>query len=324
MQLYEGLQLQGDRGADDSVQRFVQAFKAEKRVTGQNQAYVPLSFASGEACQFDWSHEPAILGGINVRMKLAHFRLCHSRKSYLRAYPRETQERVFDAHVQAFAYYGGVLLKMIDDHPKTIVQTIYQGKGRAFNRRFLCLANPYLFAPIACTPAAGWEKGQVERQVGVMRQRVFAQRHRFADLDELNAWLLRQCEQAANRPHPEDKSPTIAEVFAKEQTNLRPVTAAFDGYDEHLTKVYSTCVVQDDRNRYSVACEYAGQPVSVRAYADRITVIKADQVIACHPRCFGREQTCLIPGMMCHSWSASQARSEMAHRSSTGTDPRPC
>ena len=81
----------------------------------------------------------------------------------------------------------------------------------------------------------------------------------------------------------------------QEQADLRPVTAAFDGYYEHLTKVYSTCVVQYDRNRYSVPCDYAGQPVSVRAYADRITVIKADQVIACHPRCFGREQTCFDP-----------------------------
>jgi transposase len=36
------------------------------------------------------------------------------------------------------------------------------GKERKFNRRFLTLANHYLFEPVACTPAAGWEKGQVE------------------------------------------------------------------------------------------------------------------------------------------------------------------
>ena len=295
MQLYEGLQLAGYRGAYDSIQRFVKAFKSEKQITGQNTAYIPLWFAPGEACQFDWSHEQVILGGVNVQIKLAHFRLCHSKSPYLRAYPRETQERVFDAHVRAFAYYGGVPMKMIYDNPKTIVQTIYQGKERVFNRRFLSLANHYLFEPVPCTPAAGWEKGQVERQVGIMRQHLFAQRNRFADMNDLNDWLLQQCEQAASRPHPEDKSVSIANIFTNEQLELRPITAAFDGYYEHPTKVYSTCVVQYDRNRYSVPCDYVGQPVSIRAYADRIEVVKDETVIAHHERCFGRGQTCFDP-----------------------------
>jgi hypothetical protein len=33
-----------------------------------------------------------------MRVKVAHVRLCASRAVYLRAYPRETQEMVFDAH----------------------------------------------------------------------------------------------------------------------------------------------------------------------------------------------------------------------------------
>jgi hypothetical protein len=31
-------------------------------------------------------------------VKAAHVRLCHSRMLFVRAYPRETQEMVFDAH----------------------------------------------------------------------------------------------------------------------------------------------------------------------------------------------------------------------------------
>ena len=68
-----------------------------------------LWFASGEACQFDWPHEPVILGGISVQIKLAYFRLCHSRQSYLRAYSRETQGMVFDVHARAFAYYPAIV-----------------------------------------------------------------------------------------------------------------------------------------------------------------------------------------------------------------------
>ena len=61
-------------------------------------AYIPLSFAPGEAYQFDWSHEIVVLNGITITVKVAHVRLCHSRMPFVRAYPRKTQEMVFDAH----------------------------------------------------------------------------------------------------------------------------------------------------------------------------------------------------------------------------------
>ena len=44
-----------------------------------------------------------MLGGVTVTVKAAHVRLCHSRMLFVRAYPRETQEMVFDAHDRAFA-----------------------------------------------------------------------------------------------------------------------------------------------------------------------------------------------------------------------------
>ncbi len=51
----------------------------------------------GEAYQFDWSHEVVLINGTTVQVKVAHVRLCHSRMMFVRAYPRESQEMVFDA-----------------------------------------------------------------------------------------------------------------------------------------------------------------------------------------------------------------------------------
>ena len=50
---------------------------------------------------------------------------------------------------------------------KTAVETIFVGKDRQYNRRFLQMCGHYLVDPVACTPASGWEKGQVENQVGL-------------------------------------------------------------------------------------------------------------------------------------------------------------
>lgn len=153
--LFQDLQGEGYVGAYDSVQRFVKQWKAQSPNPATD-AFVPLSFPPGDTGQFDWSHEQVELGGVVQTLKLAHFRLAHSRQMFLAAYPRETQEMVFDAHNRAFSFFGGVPVRMVYDNPKTIVQVLYAGKARQFNRRFLALANHYLFEPVACTPASGW------------------------------------------------------------------------------------------------------------------------------------------------------------------------
>lgn len=154
--LYEDLQRAGYAGAYDSVQRLVKRWKAERPAPATD-AFVPLVFAPSDACQFDWSHEHVVLSGVTQVIKLAHFRLAHSRQMFLVADPRETQEMVFDAHARAFAFFGGVPQRMIYDNPRTIVDSLLGGKERKFNRRFLALASHYLFEPVACTPASGWD-----------------------------------------------------------------------------------------------------------------------------------------------------------------------
>jgi hypothetical protein len=101
--LFECLQVEGYRGAYDSMQRFVRRWKAVKSGPALTQAFVPLAFAPGEVGQFDWSHEHVALGGVMQTIKVAHFRLTCSRQVFVVASPRETQEMVFDAHNRAFA-----------------------------------------------------------------------------------------------------------------------------------------------------------------------------------------------------------------------------
>ncbi|WP_419590295.1 IS21 family transposase [Thiolapillus sp.] len=185
--LFEDLQGAGYTGAYDSVQRFVKRWKQARPAL--TKAFVPLVFPAGDAAQFDWSHEQVELGGVVQTIKLTHFRLAHSRQPFLVAYFRESLEMVLDAHDRAFTFWGGIPQRMIYDNPRTLVDAVKVGKARRFNRQFLALANHYLFEPVACTPASGWEKGQVENQVGNVREWLFSPRPRFKDLAELNAWL---------------------------------------------------------------------------------------------------------------------------------------
>ena len=63
-------------------------------------------------------------------------------------------------------------MRGIYDNMKTAVETIFVGKGRLYNRRFMQMCSHYLVDPVACSPTSGWEKGQVENQVGLVRERL--------------------------------------------------------------------------------------------------------------------------------------------------------
>ena len=154
MRVFEELRGLGYQGGYDAVRRYARSWHREQAASSAA-AFVPLSFAPGEAYQFDWSHEVVLINGTTVIVKVAHVRLCHSRMMFVRAYPRETQEMVFDAHDRAFAFFKGACTRGIYDNMKTAVEAILVGKERAYNRRFLQMCGHYLVEPVACTPASG-------------------------------------------------------------------------------------------------------------------------------------------------------------------------
>jgi transposase len=295
IRIFEELRGLGYTGSYAAVRRYAIGWR-KTRASATADAYVPLSFAPGEAYQFDWSHEIVLLDGVTTTAKVAHVRLCHSRMMFVRAYPRETQEMVFDAHERAFAFFKGACGRGIYDNMKTAVDAIFVGKDRQYNRRFLQMCSHHLVEPVACTPASGWEKGQVENQVGLVRERFFTPRLRFKTYDELNAWLMdKTVAYAKSHAHPERPDKTIWEAFEEERPHLVAYRGRFDGFHSLPASVSKTCLVRFDNNKYSVSASAVGRPVEINAYADRIVVRQDGQIVAEHPRCYGRGETIYDP-----------------------------
>lgn len=295
IRIFEELRAVGYQGGYDAVRRYARNW-ARQHASETASAFVPLSFAPGEAYQFDWSHEIVVMGGVTMTVKVAHVRLCHSRMMFVRAYPRETQEMVFDAHERAFAFFKGACVRGVYDNMKTAVEAIFVGKDRRYNRRFLQMCSHHLVEPVACTPAAGWEKGLVENQVGLVRERFFTPRLRFRTFDELNAWLMdKSIGYARAHAHPERADRTVWEVFEEERPRLIPYRGRFDGFHALPASVSKTCLVRFDNNKYSVNAGAVGYPVEIHAYADRIVIRQDGRIVAEHVRCFGRGETIYDP-----------------------------
>jgi len=273
------------------------------KAPGISGAYLPLSFAPGEAYQFDWSTEYATIGGVQRRLEVAQIKLCYSRAFLLVAYRSQAHEMVFDAHARGFAVFGGVPRRGIYDNMKTAVDRIATHKGahkrdRVINNRFAAMAGHYLIEAEFCTPASGWEKGRVEKNVQDVRRSIFAQAINLAwpNLDALNAHLRHACERAwQQQKHPENPLISVGDALEDERSALMPNPRPFDGYIEIVARVSPTCLITLQRNRYSVPCEWANRRVSLRLYPDRIDIYAMSEhgngQMATHPRSFERDQT---------------------------------
>ena len=292
-QLYFDLVELGYTGSYDRVAAFARDWRQdqqEARNRASRGTYVPLIFAPGEAFQFDWSEDYAVIAGQNTKLQIAQFKLSHSRAFILRAYPLQTHEMLFDAHAHAFRVLGGIPERGIYDNMKTAVDKVGRGKHRTVNARFQAMVSHYLFEAEFCNPAAGWEKGQIEKNVRDSRHRIWQCAPTFQTLSDLNDWLEQRCLILwADSQHPEDKSRTIAEVWREERDQLMSTPTAFDGFVEHSKRVSSTCLITFDNNRYSVPSTFANRPVSLRVYAARLVVVTEAQIVAEHERVFTRD-----------------------------------
>jgi len=183
---------------------------------------------------------------------------------------------------------------------KTAVDRIGAGKVRQVNARFAAMASHYLFEPEFCNPAAGWEKGQVEKNVQDARRRLWQPLPSFPDLAALNAWLEQRCVEQWGQIQHGVLPGTIADAWADEVASMMPLGRTFDGFVEHAKRVSPTCLVHFERNRYSVPASFANRPVSLRVYPDRIVIAAEGQIVCEHDRIIERSHH--LPGRTVYDW----------------------
>ena len=150
------------------------------------------------------------------------------------------------------------------------------------------MVSHYMFEAEFCNPAAGWEKGQVEKNVQDARHRLWQPIPHAESLDALNLWLEQRC-RALWQDIPHGTQPgSVADAWADEQESLMPAGRPFDGFVEYGKRVSPTCLVHLERNRYSVPAPFANRPVSLRVYPDHFLVVAEGQVVCEHRRVIER------------------------------------
>ncbi|RWD23304.1 MAG: transposase [Mesorhizobium sp.] len=205
--------------------------------------------------------EIVLLDGVTVTVKVAHMRLCHSRMFFVRAYPRETQEMVFDAHDRAFAFFRGACTRGIYDNMKTAVDASSAGIAATTAALRRCAGITLSSRRPAHRRPAG-RRGNSRTRSGWCAS---ASSHRGCASRRWRistaGWPTNALPNAKARRHPEQGERTIWDVLEEERASFIPYAGRFDGYHCIPASVSKTCTVRFDNNKYSVLSSAVGRPV---------------------------------------------------------------
>ncbi len=252
-------------------------------------AFLRMEPPPGERFEVDWGHFGA-LDYQGDKRKLYVFALveAHSRMLYLEFTHSQSFETFARCHVHAFTALGGVAREIAYDNLATAVAE-HDGRLVRFLPRFLAFARQYAFYPRACNPAAGWEKGKVERAIGYVRQNFWPLRE-FADLHDVNRQARQWLAEVANqRTHRETRQRPI-DRFKADALKPLPVIP-YDHRDCVEALVHKDFRLQFDGNRYCVPHRYVGRRLTLKADSSSVAIYDRVHEIVDYPRCWRRGQT---------------------------------
>jgi transposase len=284
----------GFTGCESNVRHYVRGAKVR---LGLNvaKAFIPLDPEVGREAEVDWGTALAIIGGKPTTVKFFGMRSRYSAKHFVRGYPCERQQAFLDAHLHAFAFFGGIFPTLVYDNLTTAVRQVLRGRGRVEQEEFTKFHAYYNFTPRFCNPAAAHEKGGIEGLVGYVKRNYFVPVPEADSFEALNQQLLAEC-LAYGDHRLQGREQTVNEFFREEQADLLPLPAMpFTVTQISTGKVDPYATVRVDKNRYSVPSRYVGFRVQVQMEVDRVDLFHAGKRLATHPRAFGNNKWQLNP-----------------------------
>ncbi len=290
-QLLQRIREDGFDGGYTIVKEYVRKIRPKPK-----KAYLVLSFAPGQCAQVDWgSYGSVRVGDTTRRLSFFVMVLCYSRMMYVEFTVSQTMEHFLSCHQNAFSYFGAVPERMMVDNLKSAVLKRTLGNDPVLNPKYLDFANHYGFTIAPCGVGKGNEKGRVESGVGYVKKN-FLSGLQIGDFKDLKPAALHWLDTVANvRTHGETGRKPV-EMLQEERPHLHRLPA-------HPYDIATICPVRASRqfrvvldtNRYSVPAELAGQPLTMKAYPDRLCIYHQETLVARHVRSYDRRKDFELP-----------------------------
>jgi transposase len=195
--------------------------------------------------------------------------------------------------VEAFRFFDALPVELWWDNPRTVAVHLFQGRQRTLHPRQAALVSHYTLTPKFCLPATATEKPRVKNRVYDLQRQWATPVPQVKDLKELNAHLRQCCLHARMRTCGQNIETVGVRFERGRAVALTPPEQPFDACVVHRGQVDKYQTVRFDGNAYSVPRRHAFRSVTVKGYVDRIAIVADGQVVAIHPRSYGRREKVL-------------------------------
>jgi len=285
----------GYMGAEVTVRRYVRQAKQRLGLSKGQAGFIPLDPECGLEAEVDWGVAMVCIRGKQKKVRMFCLRSKYSGKFFVQLYPCERQQIFFEAHIEAFSFFGGIFKTIIYDNLTTAVRKVLQGKDRILQKEFEKFRSYYSFESRFCSTAQGHEKGGVENLVGFARRNFLVPIPKGDSLAQINEELLKKSIQYGSHTV-SGRTKNINELFLEEQSHLLPLpNIAYSNIRILTAKADKYCTVRLEYNRYSVPSEYTGRKINVEMGAFSVLMNCDRKCIAKHKRNYARGEWILNP-----------------------------
>jgi transposase len=211
--------------------------------------------------------------------------LSHSRHQYVELVPDQAVPTWLTLHRNAFAFFGGVVRKVVLDNLKAgIVRASVTDPE--VQRAYRECAEHYGFVISPCVARTPEHKGKVERGVQYVKRSFLAGRN-FESLAQANeaalAWVL---EIAGPRTHGTTREVPLTVFGERERPALLPLPAPFELVEYKQVKLHPDCHVVFSRSYYSAPHAHIGRRLWLRATSRVVQLFVDHQLVRTHVRSY--------------------------------------
>jgi transposase len=259
----------------------------------------------GAKAFIDWAGDTGWLtdkiSGKKTKVYIFVICLPFSGRFYAQGFGDMTQGSWLDGHMNAFDGFGGVPHMLVPDNCATATDRtpIYITLVNDTYGRF---AEHYGTAIVPARVRAPRDKSHAESSVHLIEQWIIGPSNEltFYTLDEFNEFVSERCAWLNERPFSDREGSRMLDFENEERDHLLPLPASrYEICEWRCAKVAPDYHIRIDYMHYSVPHTLIGKTCDVRLSASKVEVIHDGEIIAIHPRLYGRKnQYSTNPGHM--------------------------